>query len=214
MTDTLVPKAYDDVFAALLAAQSEVRLASPYMGAGVLAYFSQLAKASPATWRVLTKLDAASVAHGLLSAQGLRQLLSAGVELRSLPNLHAKVVITDQSFGLVGSANLTNAGLGGSGGKANIELGVLLDAAQRKAATKHFNDWWDGAFLVTEAGIQAVEETAKHLPASVSAMTTDAGPSNDSLPLVEDANQLLAEAGGVNLWVKAVYGDEEAADQG
>jgi phosphatidylserine/phosphatidylglycerophosphate/cardiolipin synthase-like enzyme len=182
-TSSLVTDAGNHVEAALAAATSQVLLASPYMGAGVLADFSKLAKASPATWRVLTKLDAASVAHGSLSIRGLRQLLSAGVGLRSLSNLHAKVVITDQAFGLVGSANFTNTGLGGSGGKANIELGVLLDATQRKAATEHFDHSWDGASLVTEAWIKAVEETANHLPASVSAIIPDAGSTDEALPL-------------------------------
>jgi hypothetical protein len=210
---SLITDAGIHVEAAVAAATTQVLLASPYMGAGVLAHFSHLAKMSSATWRVLTKLDAASVAYGSLSTQGLRQLLTAGVELRSLSNLHAKVFLADQAFGLVGSANLTNSGLGASGGKANAELGVLLDATQRQAAATHFDTWWDGASLVTELDIKAVEETAKQLPASVSAMVPDAGSIDQALPLVKSANQLLAEAGGVNLWVKAIYRDEMTADE-
>lgn len=211
-SDTLVSQAHDQLTAAVTAATSEVRLASPFMGAGVLARYAQLAKTSPATWRLLTKLDAASVAHGSLSTQGLRQLLGAGVELRSLSNLHAKVFLSDQGFGLVGSANLTDSGLGGSGGKANIELGVVLDAIQRQVATKHFDSWWDSASPVTEADIKAIEEAAKQLPAGVAAVVIESGSTGEALQLVEEANQLLAEAGGVGLWIKAVYSDETAAD--
>jgi hypothetical protein len=182
------------------------------MGAGVLAQCAQVAKLTPATWRVVTKLDASSVAHGSLSTQGLRQLLDAGVKLRSLSNLHAKVFLSDQDFGLVGSANLTDPGLGGSGGKANIELGVLLDADQQRAATKCFDSWWDSASTITEADIKAIEEAAKKLPASVSAMVAEPESAGDAMQLVERANQLLAEAGGVKVWIKAVYGGEAAAD--
>lgn len=42
-------------------------------------------------------------------------------------------------------------------------------------------------------------------------MVAGAGSTDEALLLVEKANQLLAEAGGVNLWIKAVYGNEAAA---
>ncbi|SFE52555.1 PLD-like domain-containing protein [Blastococcus tunisiensis] len=178
------------------------------MGAGVLARLAQLAKASSATWRVLTKLDAAAIAHGSLSTQGLRQLLAAGVELRSLSQLHAKVFLGDDAFGLIGSANLTDAGLGGTGGKSNVELGVLLDGTQQQEASKHFDGWWGSASIVTEADIDGVEKLAKNLPTSVSAPVVDAEPPQ----FLEEANRLLAEARSANLWIKAVYQDEAAAD--
>jgi hypothetical protein len=209
----LVLQAGQEVESALTAATSQVRLASPFMGPGVLARFAQMAKKSTATWRVLTKLDPASVAHGSLSTEGLRKLVAAGVELRSLSNLHAKVFLADQAFGLVGSANLTNAGLGGWGGKQNVELGVRLEGGQRQAAAKHFDGWWNGAASVTEVDIKAAEQIAKQLPASVSAVGVDSSSTADALDLVDKGNQLLAEAGGANLWVKALYGDEQAANE-
>lgn len=208
MTETLVLEAHGAVRAGLAAAKSEVRLAAPYMGPGVLARLAHMAEASSASWKALTKLDAASVAHGSLSTQGLRQLLASGVEVRSLTRLHAKLYLGDHSFGLIGSANLTDAGLGGTGGRPNIELGVILDAGQCRAASKHFDDWWGNASLVTEAAISAVEELAKSLPTSVAAVDVE----EEAPQLLEDANQLLAEARTANLWIKAVYQDEAAAD--
>src|SRR4051812_26626421 len=86
----LVTQAWNDLAVAVTAAQGEVCLASPFMGAGVLSQMAHSAQTKAATWRVITRLDAAAVAHGSLSTQGLRQLIDAGVEVRSLPNLHAK----------------------------------------------------------------------------------------------------------------------------
>ena len=65
------------------------------------------------------------------------------LEICSVPNLHAKVSLIDTTWGLVGSGNLTNSGLGGDG-RANVELGVTLDAGQI-AAAKLFGRWWDDA---------------------------------------------------------------------
>jgi hypothetical protein len=208
----LVARAHHHVADALAAAGSEVRLASPFMGPGVLHRFTVVARTSPATWRVLTKLDAAAVAHGSLSTQGLRQLLDAGVEVRSLANLHAKVFLSDPDFGLIGSANATDAGLGGPEGRVNIELGVRLDASQRLEAIRYFDGWWDSASPVNEARIKEVEEAARTLPVSVSVMVGEPGPADDVVDQARTANQLLAEAAGVRLWLKAVYQDEAAAD--
>src|SRR5215213_3418693 len=98
---------------ALENATTNVKLASPYISAGVAHELALVAKATTADWAILTSLDAAAVAHGSLSIQGLRELRKASVELRTTSNLHAKLFLCDPAFGLVGSANLTHAGLGG-----------------------------------------------------------------------------------------------------
>lgn len=208
----LVSEARQQLRHAVSAARVEVRLASPFLGPGVSAQLADAAAASAAKWRVLTRLDAAAVAHGSLSTQGLRRLLTAGVELRSLSRLHAKVFLTDADFGLVGSANLTEAGLGGQPGRPNVELGVRLDAGQQQEAVGHFDEWWASASVIDEPGIKLAEAAAARLRTSVSVVISERSPVQDTWDQTELANQLLEESAGVNLWVKAVYRDEEDAD--
>ena len=90
--------------------------------------------------RLLTALVASSVLARVLDPGALETLLDSGFELCSVPNLHAKLSLTDTSWGLVGSGNLTNAGLG-SEGRANVELGVNLDAEQIASAAELFARW-------------------------------------------------------------------------
>jgi hypothetical protein len=66
--------------------------------------------------------------------------LEVGVKFRSITNLHAKIVVVDDSFALVGSNNLTAGGMAAH----NVELGVIMrsrNAVQAVAAV--FNYWWD-----------------------------------------------------------------------
>jgi hypothetical protein len=53
-----------------------------------------------------------SVRTGVLDPKGLRDLTKAGFAVATIPNLHAKVALVDGGWGLVGSGNLTEAGLG------------------------------------------------------------------------------------------------------
>lgn len=209
---TLVTQAWDALAAATTAAAKDVRLASPFLGPGVIAQLSNSARTSGARWRVLTRLDAVSVAHGSRSTRGLRQLIAAGVELRSLANLHAKVLLADPDYCLVGSANLTDAGTGRTAGRANAELGVRLDATQRQDAMLHFDVWWQMASLISDADIAAVEAVARTLPASVSSLLVEHDSGDEELALVDRANALRSEARSVTLWLKALYRDEAAAD--
>jgi phosphatidylserine/phosphatidylglycerophosphate/cardiolipin synthase-like enzyme len=55
-------------------------------------------------------------------------LVAGGVELRSCPRVHLKVVIVDGASMYLGSANWTGAGLGAKGsGRRNFELGLITD---------------------------------------------------------------------------------------
>ncbi|RYC14769.1 phospholipase D-like domain-containing protein [Nocardioides zhouii] len=215
MTDSgmtgLVPSAGLVLMQAATEARQQVRLASPYISAGVAHELAGIAKDGSANWSILTSLDAAAVAHGSLSIQGLRALRDASVELRTASNLHAKLFLCDPVFGLVGSANLTHAGLG-SGQRANLELGFLLPRTTLGAAADQFASWWAKSDPVTEQMLAATEEAAAKLPASVPVPAPSNGAGNPITAEVEAANALLAEAGGVALWVKALYRDAVTAD--
>src|SRR3954468_2574972 len=94
----LVTFARDDLLSALVRAQNSVRLASPFMSEEVASVIAAQARAGRAQdRRLLSAVTERSVAAGMLSAKGLRALLHLGWEIRSIPNLHAKLAITDRT---------------------------------------------------------------------------------------------------------------------
>jgi hypothetical protein len=153
----------------------------------------------------LTRLDAVAAAYGSLDLNGLRSLMAAGVDIRHLDGLHAKVFLTD-SAAFAGSANLTAAGLG-TARRANAELSVLLDDMQRRQAEKVFAQWWGRASQVRESDIDECERIAAAIPTRISRPPR--------LPRArrvraDTADQLLCRASEVGTWIKAVYRGEES----
>ncbi len=138
----LLPVARGELLRNLSEARKGVWLASPYLS---LAAAKKVRKAASrpelSERRLLTALEPRSVESGVLSPKALRLLKEGGFEIRTAPNLHAKVSLVDSRWGLVGSGNLTNAGMGGED-DPNLELGVVLSAPQRSSARKIFDSWW------------------------------------------------------------------------
>lgn len=152
----MVSFARPHLLAAIEAARLSVWLASPFLSrpAARSIASSVQARSAPMDRRLLTALDPQSVQAGALDPRALRDLATVGFEIRTIRNLHAKVSIADASWGLVGSGNLTGAGLGGSGEvpsgqNTNVELGVLLSQPQIAHATQLYADWWASADLVS-----------------------------------------------------------------
>jgi hypothetical protein len=73
--------------------------------------------------RTLTSLNVESVLAGALNVEALDVLanVSASSEVVTLPRLHAKIYVFDESSAVVGSANLTTSAL-----DSNFEYGVAL----------------------------------------------------------------------------------------
>ena len=73
--------------------------------------------------RTLTSLNIKSVLAGALDVAALKVLanVSASSEVITLPRLHAKIYVFDESRAVVGSANLTTSAL-----DSNFEYGVAL----------------------------------------------------------------------------------------
>ena len=67
--------------------------------------------------------------------------LSAGVEFLQCPRMHAKIFIVDGSSALVGSANLTGAGIGAKSSRnRNFEVGFFLEGQN---AVEPFMNYFD-----------------------------------------------------------------------
>lgn len=124
---------------ALAHLDGDLLLTSPYLTTEVCQMIATSVRASNRRAVVVTCLDASAVAGGYLMVQGLKKLLDAGIEIRHVERLHAKCFIVG-SRAMLGSANLTGAGLGSSA-NSNRELGVTLDDALREKARTEINRW-------------------------------------------------------------------------
>lgn len=74
--------------------------------------------------------------------------LSAGVEFLHCIRMHAKMIIVDGAAALVGSANVTGAGIGAkSRKKRNFEVGFLLEGEREiNPFLDYFDAVWMGAY--------------------------------------------------------------------
>ncbi len=151
----LIDSALEELDGALRKSHRSIAIASPFMSLPVA---DQLIRAADegraAKRRLITAINDAAVAGGYLDPRAIEAFVGAGFDVRSLRNLHAKVVLVDDSWGVLGSGNLTAAGLGGG----NAELGIVLSRTQTIAAEKeHFASWWRAAKPVDLKRLRAVE---------------------------------------------------------
>jgi hypothetical protein len=146
----LLTFARDELLRRMSDARERIWLASPFLTAEIAERVSRAGESSSAQdKRLLTALVPGSVQVGVLDPNALRLLCEKGFEVASIANLHAKVSLIDSSWGLIGSGNLTNAGLG-SADHNNVELGVVLSPTQIDDAASIFDQWWEEAKPVPE----------------------------------------------------------------
>ena len=143
-------------------ARQRILLVSPFITAGVAKEIAAAAeRSSAAERRLITALDERSVRSRVLDPKGLRRLKEAGFVIAHVEHLHAKVSIVDRRWGLVGSGNLTDSGLGSKDEekerRGNVELGVILTRPQVTRAAELVNHWWQGAPKLTGADLKKFE---------------------------------------------------------
>ncbi len=213
MDGDLVTYARPELLARVRASEERVWLVSPFLSAPVAVEIAEAAKGAEARdRRLLTALTPRSVRAGVLSPAGLSALLGAGFEIASIPNLHAKVCLVDSGWGLVGSGNLTGSGLGGIEG-GNVELGVLLDQAQRLAAADLVEAWWEEKAKPVTAGKVAEYAALPKFPP----LPDEPASVGDPLQLAgrEGLEAVLAEDGAAasrrGYWIKSNYHREDDA---
>lgn len=202
----LVTYARTELLARVRGAAERVWLASPFLSRPVAEEIVvAVMESSAAERRLLTALVPGSVQTRVLDPAALETLLDASFDLCSVPNLHAKLSLVDSSWGLLGSGNLTNAGLGGKS-HANVELGVTLDAAQITTAAQYYETWWDGADPI-HAGLIAEYAALPRVHPPLGKPGGYGTPIRVGLPA--SLESLLAEdeltAHGRGYWVKSNY---------
>jgi hypothetical protein len=109
----LVTYARTELLARIRGAEQRVWLASPFLSKPVAEEIVIAVEESSASERrLLTALVAGSVQTRVLDPGALETLLDSGFELCSVPNLHAKLSLTDMSWGLariIHQASASNA---------------------------------------------------------------------------------------------------------
>lgn len=186
---------------ALSSVDGEVILTSPYLGFDTCHRVASASSGSAWPRRLMTSLDPSAVANGYLSIQGMRALIYEGVEIFHVDRLHAKCFVVG-SRAMLGSANLTGAGLGSSA-SPNRELGVELDAEQAQEALEAIAGW--PSRVVTAEDLDQLERDAKHL---TRATPQSQAASLDAVSALQQAETLLADARDKRrtLWLKLEYG--------
>lgn len=209
MTSEVLATAGTPLFAALEQAEQNVLLISPYLSSPIARDLTNFARASDAEWRFLTCLDPAAAAGGYLAPQGLRWLLEAGVGIRHHPRLHSKTYLVDDSFGLIGSANLTGSGLGFAK-SYNTEMSVSVEGIALEKARLIAREWWENSEEVDSVRLDVFEQEVLDVPrpAAKSISSSSTGSLTET-----SIRQLLDDARDPNrsLWIKAQTRDSSLA---
>lgn len=190
-------------------AQSELIIAAPFISKGVAAEISRASLAARAEKRMLlTALNEDAVARGYLDPAGLRILAESGFEIRSVRNLHAKFVLVDRDWGVVGSGNLTSKGLAGKR-RRNLELGVVLTTPQIAAARKIAMRWWqrggpvDDKVLNKYAGLERSAGSGRRRSGGVGPFI-DGEDDGEAIPDLGRSGRSRRRA-RTGLWLKMLY---------
>lgn len=130
----------------LCAVESRLTIVSPYIRTAE-AKFVRDHLAPGADIITITHLSTDSILSDSLQTGALKTLMSASAKSRvvSVPNLHAKVYIADDSKAIITSANLTMGGI-----ERNYEYGVAIDDS--KQVFRIIEEWgkleWDDGWIV------------------------------------------------------------------
>ena len=194
-------------------ASDRIWLASPFLSTAIATYIAEAAARSSATERrLMTAMAPRSVRVGVLDPKALLILHDSGFRIVSRSNLHAKVSLIDSRWGLVGSGNLTNAGLG-STERGNAELGVVLDNSQIDRAAAIFIDWWQASDPLSRQFIEKFDGLERL--GKISDEPMPYGPPVEPAQ-TEELERFLAEddatANSRRYWLKSAYHDPSNPD--
>lgn len=151
---------YWDLAAFPAADESLEAICAPYITAAGMGLLERLPYWRVRGLRVLTKLEAGSIAAGVLDPSALRALMAGGAEIRHLPCLHAKMYLAIGSGAVfVGSANVTQSAM-----HLNREVMLRIDEAATASSVRGlFERYWQEAVSVDEHFLRREEQAAANL---------------------------------------------------
>jgi hypothetical protein len=158
----LLGASLDELAVALRTSSSSVRVAAPFLSLAVAQLIVRATRLGRSSQRrLLAALNPSAVEGGYLDPMAVEAFADSEFEVRSLPNLHAKAVLIDASWGVIGSGNLTEAGSNGG----NAELGIMLDPEQTAEAERAFFDrWWKAAEPIEPSDLRRLRKKRPPAP--------------------------------------------------
>lgn len=135
-------------------ASVSLKITSPYITFKGIQYITK----SNVVPKIITKVTASNLSSFALEGRALKHLLVLGAEIRSIPNLHAKVYLVDDNKGIITSSNLTASGF-----SKNVELGIYFENEINlfESTNLFFNKLWECAAPVTLDTLEALEQQIK-----------------------------------------------------
>ena len=153
---------YGEISRELSKAKQEVLICSPWITYIVdeLSNFKKK-EGKKIDIKIITRLIKEDIDKGVTDLNKLKVLKdNFGAEIRYNNDLHAKMIIIDNSIAIISSANLTKKGL-----YVNYEAGVCLkDKNMIEKITLFFDDVWKESKPLTEQAIKNVLSNKKRYP--------------------------------------------------
>lgn len=146
---------YGEISRELSKAQQEVLICSPWITyiLDELSSFKKKESNKKINIKIITRLIKEDIEKGITDLNKLRVLKDTfGAEIRYNNDLHAKMVVVDNSVAIISSANLTKKGL-----SVNYEAGICLrEQHMINKITQFFNDIWKESQPLTQQAIENV----------------------------------------------------------
>ena len=146
---------YGEISRELSRAQQEILISSPWIThiTDELSSFRKKGGKKEPSIKIITRLLKEDIEKGVTDLDKFRVLKDTfGAEIRYNNDLHAKMVIIDNSVAIISSANLTKKGL-----SVNYEAGVCLKEQHMiNKVAQFFNDIWKESQPLTQQAIENV----------------------------------------------------------
>lgn len=143
---------YGEISRELSQAKKEILISSPWI-TYIVEELSNFKKKDDTSIKIITRLIKEDIKKGITDLEKFRVLKDTfGADIRYNNDLHAKMVVIDNTVAIISSANLTKKGL-----YANYEAGICLrDKDTVNKVAQFFNDVWKESKPLTQQAIKNV----------------------------------------------------------
>lgn len=122
---------------ALKNANKNIKIVSPFIGLNTSKIISEfLTKNTECECTIITRFYTQDFLDRVSNLEGLKLLKQSNVKLYALKNLHSKLYLIDDNYGIIGSANFTMGGF-----KSNHELSLAIE--DETCLLNNLNEYFD-----------------------------------------------------------------------
>ncbi len=143
---------YGEISRELSRAKKEILISSPWI-THIVDELSSFKKKDGTSIKIITRLIKEDIKKGITDLEKFRVLKDTfGADIRYNNDLHAKMVVMDNTVAIISSANLTKKGL-----SVNYEAGICLkDKDMVNKVAQFFNEVWKESKPLTKQAIKNV----------------------------------------------------------